>query len=407
MIKWQSGISGRTTCQIAELQMPLQIIDYNGLKQVEAGLPSQWYFDPAHHQIELKNLWHTNWLYVCREDALNSALSYQTYEIGDQNIVVLKTAEGEIRAFHNTCRHRGSVLCTKAQGKLKSKLITCPYHQWAYAADDGRLVKTTSFEEPARFDKADYSLFKVATKVWRGCIFISLNPDADWDTAGAFQRPPDTFKYFPMEEMVTGRTWRTTMACNWKTFWENFNECLHCPNVHPELTELVPLFSRRIVNPRDVPDWKDYEGSTDPKYRGGMAEGGETWSEDWSAQGHTIPSLTDEDLARGHTYCSSWPSVFIGGYPDHLRIVRMHPLGPEETELVVEWLWEPETLRSKNYDPEKVISFAKLVIEQDADASVLNQKGLHAAPFKHGVLMPEEYLLKVFHNWVKSGLKID
>ena len=274
-------------------------------------------------------------------------------------------------------------------------------------ADDGRLVKTTSFADPEGFSKSDYGLYDVAVRSWRGCIFIHFDRSADWDEAGAFQRPPLTFQNFPMEDMRLGHIWTTVIDCNWKTFWENFNECLHCPNVHPELVELVPLFSRRIINPKDVPDWPEYEDRKEAKYRGGMAEGGEAWSSDWSAQGNIIPSLTEEDLARGHTYCSSWPSVFMGGYPDHVRIVRMRPLGPEQTELVAEWLFTPDTLADENYDRENVIGFGKLVMEQDADVSVLNQKGLHAAPFEHGVLMPEEYILKYLHEWIRERVTAD
>ncbi|NNF79148.1 MAG: aromatic ring-hydroxylating dioxygenase subunit alpha [Rhizobiales bacterium] len=377
---------------------------YNGLKQAEPGLPATWYYDPDQHAREMKTLWRSNWLYVCRSDELNAALSYRTFEIGDQNIVIVRASDGSLNAFHNACRHRGSVLCIENSGQLKSKLLVCPYHQWSYAADNGDLVRTSSFTEPDGFSKADYPLFKVACAEWRGSIFIHLDPGAMFDEQDVFNRSAENFRNFPLETMVTGYTWKTRIACNWKTFWENFNECLHCPNVHPELVELVPLFTRRIINPKDVPDWQDHEGSTDPKFRGGMREGGETWSSDGSAQGHTISQLTPEDLERGHTYCSIWPNVFIGGYPDHVRIVRLHPVGPEETELTAEWLFLPETLGADDYDISNVVDFGKLVMEQDATACELNQKGLHAAPLEHGVLMPEEYVLKRFHTWVRDGV---
>ncbi len=378
---------------------------YNGLKTAEPGLPATWYYDPAQHSREIRSLWRTNWLYVCRSDALSTPLSYRTFEVGDQNIVIVRASDGALNAFHNACRHRGSVLCSAESGQLKSGLLVCPYHQWSYAAGSGELVRTSSFAEPDGFAKSDYPLFKVACAEWRGSIFINLNPEAEFEEVTVFSRSAENFRNFPLEEMVTGHTWQTVMACNWKTFWENFSECLHCPNVHPELVELVPLYTRRIINPKDVPDWQEHEDNDDPKYRGGMREGGETWSSDASAQGHIIPSLTPDDLARGHTYCSIWPNVFIGGYPDPVRIVRMHPLGPEATQLTAEWLFLPETLSAADYDISNVVDFGKLVMEQDAAACELNQKGLHAAPLQHGVLMPEEYVLQWFHTWVREGLE--
>ena len=125
---------------------------------------------------------------------------------------------------------------------------------------------------------------------------------------------------------------------------------------------------------------------------------------DGSAQGAAIRTLTPEDLARGHRYASSWPSVFIAGYADHVRTVRVRPLAPERTELVAEWLLPPESAASPDYDLSNVVDFAKQVMEEDAAACERNQRGLHAPPMSAGVLMPEEYLLKRFHDWVRAQL---
>ena len=378
--------------------------DYNALKQSEPALPARWYFDEAHFKRELKDIWQKSWVYVCRLNDLAEPFGYRTIEIGDQNIVVLRNEADGATAFHNSCRHRGSILCTERQGQLNSKLLVCPYHQWSYAADDGRLVKTSSFAEPDGFDKKDYPLFPVATGVWRGLVFINLDPDADWQEQSAFHREPANLDNYPLEDMVTVHTWRKVMACNWKTFWENFNECLHCPNVHPELSDLVPMYSRRIVNIRDVPDWEAHAGSNDPKYRGGLRDGGETWSMDGSAQGHAIAGLTPDELARGQTYGVALPGMFAGAYADHVRIVRMLPLSAEETELVAEWIVPPETAAASDYDISQIVDFAKLVMDQDLAACELNQRGLHAAPLEQGVLMPEEYHVKHFQDWVRERM---
>ena len=271
---------------------------YNALKQTEPSLPARWYYDHPHYAREMQEIWQKSWLYVCRAEVLSEPLSYRTLEIGDQSIVILRGSDRVLRAFYNTCRHRGSILCTEREGTLASKLLVCPYHQWSYAADDGRLVRTSSFDEPEGFDRSDYTLFSVAVGEWRGCVFINLDASAEWTGADAFNRTPENLANYPLEDMVVGHTWRTVMACNWKTFWENFNECLHCPNIHPELGKLVPLFTRRIVNFKDQPGWEDHTESGDPKYIGGLGNGVETWSMDGHAQGHVIPTLTDEDHAR-------------------------------------------------------------------------------------------------------------
>ncbi|MBI1386504.1 MAG: Rieske 2Fe-2S domain-containing protein [Rhizobiales bacterium] len=389
---------------MSERRIQEKDVEYNALKRAEPSLPASWYHDPAHHARELATIWRRGWLYVCRSTALAEPLCYRTLTVGDQNIVVLRDGQGVLKAFYNSCRHRGSLLCTQHEGRLKSKLLVCPYHQWSFAADDGRLVRTTSFSEPEGFSKGDYSLFPVALGEWRGSVFINLDANATFDARTVFQRDAENLANFPLEDLVVGHTWRTVMNCNWKTFWENFNECLHCPNVHPELVDLVPMYSRRIMLARDLPDWVEHQDDADPRYKGGMREGAETWSMDGRAQGRVIPSLSAADLARGHHYATIWPSMFIAGYPDHMRIVHMLPKGPEQTELVAEWLFPPETLADPDYDTTNVVDFAKLVMEQDAAVSELNQRGLHAAPFEQGVLMPEEYFVKRFQDWVRAEL---
>jgi Rieske 2Fe-2S family protein len=374
-----------------------------GLTETVPALPTRWYYDPQHYARELTAIWQRQWLYVCHGSEVAAPLSFRTLEVGDQNIVVLRDDHGELRAFHNSCRHRGSVLCTERQGSLKTKLLVCPYHQWSYAADSGRLVRTTSMAEPENFDKSRYGLFAVGVAEWRGCIFIHFDAKAEFGSH-VFGRSSERIANYPLEDMVVAHTWRKVMACNWKVFWENFNECLHCPNVHPELSALVPVYSRRISNPREALGWEDTIDDPDPKYRGGLRAGAETWSSDGSAQNHVMPSLTEEDLAAGQKYVSAYPGVFFGVYADHVRAVRILPAGPEQTEIVAEWLLPNVAATDPAYDRSKIVDFAILVMNQDAAASELNQKGLHAAPLESGVLMPEEHWVKQFHDWVRGAL---
>ena len=367
-------------------------------------LPADWYFDDTVYRRELAAIWQRSWVYVCHRSRLEKRRMFRTLTVGRQSLVVLRDDTGSLRAFYNTCRHRGTALCAQSSGTLASKLLVCPYHQWSYSIDDGRLINTSSFALPAGFNKADYPLYQAAVKEWRGCIFVNFKPDAVWDDEAVFQRSAAGLSHFPLEKMRCGHRWKKTVKCNWKSFWENFNECLHCPGVHPELVDLVPLYSRRIVSVKDIPGWEKHAHSDDPKYTGGLRPGAQTWSEDGSAQGRVISTLDRDDLATGQRYASAWPGLFIGAYADHVRTVRILPTQAEEMELCVEWLFEEETLNDARYDRNNVVSFARRVLEQDGRACELNQQGLHATPFKHGVLMPEEYWLHYFHEWVRAQL---
>ena len=89
---------------------------------------------------------------------------------------MLRDEQGELRAFHNTCRHRGSQLCRESEGRLKARLLTCPYHAWSYSLR-GELVRVPSKSLPEGFNKADYPLYPVALSLWRGFVFVNLSPE--------------------------------------------------------------------------------------------------------------------------------------------------------------------------------------------------------------------------------------
>ena len=358
--------------------------DFDGLKRATPSLPAAWYHDPAHFRAELEQVFYRNWLYVCHHSELVEARAFRRFDVGTQSLLLVRGDDGELRAFHNTCRHRGSELCAEASGRLARKLITCPYHQWSYALD-GRLLATTSLAEAPDFDKADYSLLEVPLEVWRGGVFVALD-DAPPDFSQGFVRGSDRIEHWPMAELVVARRWRKTLRCNWKVFWENFNECLHCPNVHPELVELVPIYGRRISYFRDEPGWAEHADDPDPRYRGGLRAGAATWSD------------------SGQSYFVSLPSLFIAAHADYMRTVRVLPLAPEATELEVEWLFAPATLARDDVDLADVYAFGERVLLQDAAASELNQRGLHARGFAHGVLMPEEHYVAAFHDWLRKRL---
>jgi Rieske 2Fe-2S family protein len=379
-----------------------QQVIYRGLKQPEAMLPAHYYFDPDHHRRELDAIWYRDWVYVCPSVSMPDPRCYRVYEIGDQSVLIVRDEDGSLRAFHNTCRHRGSQLCMGEEGRFKFKRIVCPYHNWAYKLD-GSLAATTSLATPEGFDPASLGLFPVHVDTWRGLVFVSLSDDPP-PLSAAMQRDPGRFDAWPIEDLVLGHRSVKTLACNWKGFWDNFNECLHCPNVHPSLVKLVPIYGRRISGRTEDPDYASHTDDADPKYQGGLRTGAESWSSDGQASPVPIPGLSEEHKALGQTYVVSWPSMFMVGHADYMRIVRMRPLGPEETEITAEWLFPEGAMDHPDFDLENITGFAKQVIAEDGAASELNQRGMHARPFTGGVLMPEEASLRDFRDWVLGRL---
>ena len=373
---------------------------YNGLRRAEPTLPAKAYWDAEEYQRDLDAIWYRDWLNVCREADIAAPLAFRTFRIGSQDVLVVRDENGVLRAFHNTCRHRGSQLCSAAEGGLKARLLTCPYHAWSYSLR-GDLVRVPSKSLPEGFDKADYPLYPVALSVWRGFVFINLSEEPGATAAKAFDRDSGDLGNWPLEDLVTGYVFSEVMNCNWKIFWENFNECLHCPGVHKHLSKLVPIYGRGLMARHDDPEWALHAANDAPEYAGGLRAGAETWSADGRAHGPHFPDLTDAERAAGQTYAMNLPSMFVVGHVDYVRTVRLLPLGPEQTQLTAEWLFLPEAL-SSGADLDNIVAFGRQVLEEDAAVCEINQRGLHSMRHEAGVLMPEEYDLHRFHEWVRD-----
>jgi Rieske 2Fe-2S family protein len=375
---------------------------YNGLTVHTEGLAADAYFEPARYDRELRRIWHRHWVYVCRSGAIARPREFRCFELGDQNILLVRGEDGVLRGFHNTCRHRGAALCTAESGMLRSSSIVCPYHAWVYDLE-GELKRTSSKRHADGFDVADYPLYAIHVREWRGFIFVSINAAAPVFEQ-LFDLPLERVDGWPLEELVIGHVLRKEIACNWKIFWENYNECLHCPGVHPQLSQLVPIYGRGLLEERDDPEWRAHATDADPKFKGGLREGAVTWSLNGQATAAAFPGLSPEDQRQGHLYLTGLPSVFIVAHLDYVRVVRLRPLGPERTELTVEYLFAPQTLASPAFDLCNVVDFTNRVMTEDADVCELNQRGLHALPHARGVVMPEEYVIREFHQWLDAEL---
>jgi len=376
---------------------------YPGLTAPVEALPASYYFDPAHHLLELHRIWYRNWIYVCRSSDVDAPRSFRTLELGDQSLLAVRGEDRVVRAFHNTCRHRGAALCRGSAGRFPSAGIVCPYHGWRYNLR-GELVQTSSRQPGDGFDVRDFPLYSLPVTEWNGFVFAALTATPP-PFAASVDLPLERLDAWELGSLAVGHRLSKTVQCNWKVFWENYNECLHCPGVHPRLAQLVPIFGRALLERRDDPSWQDHAADDDPKYGGGLRDGAESWSMDGQPVGVLFPRVSPGDRKAGHIYLTALPSVFIVAHADYVRVVRLRPLGPECTEMSIEFLFLPETLADSGRNIMSAIEFTNIVMSEDAEVCELNQRGLHALPHAAGVLMPEEYAVGQFQSWVRSELK--
>ncbi len=177
--------------------------------------------------------------------------NFLTLQIGKNPVLVIRGAEGQVHAFHNVCRHRGSRLCVSEKGKV-AKLV-CPYHQWTYELD-GRLLFAGT-EMGADFDMKEYGLKPIQVKTAGGYIFISLaeNPPAIDDFLATLEHYMEPYD---MENAKVAVQTTIREAANWKLVIENNRECYHCNGSHPELLKTL-LEWDDVTDPRASQAFKD------------------------------------------------------------------------------------------------------------------------------------------------------
>jgi Rieske 2Fe-2S family protein len=287
------------------------------------------------------------------------------------------------------------MLCTEPAGQLATRRIVCPYHQWSYTLQ-GRLVGVPFIGAANKLTDEDLSLYHVAVREWGGSVFVNLA----LGEIRPFEQTADPniheFDHWPLAELVTGHTFQTTIQCNWKIFWENYMECYHCPSVHPELCDLVPLYKQALSS-------KVVKTKKEPSSPGVRA-GAETWSMDGLIHIEKIADLSEEERILGYKFLTCLPTMFMVAHPDYVRIVSLLPLSPETTQLTAEWLFSPSTLHHPDFNLKNVTDFATLVMEQDARVCELNQRGLRAIPHRQGILVPHEAEVYHFQQWVRSEM---
>ncbi|MBV9620002.1 MAG: aromatic ring-hydroxylating dioxygenase subunit alpha, partial [Gammaproteobacteria bacterium] len=317
-------------------------------------------------------------------------------------VLLVRDEQEGLRAFHNTCRHRGAALCREDSGRFPAAGIICPYHAWRYSLR-GELLQTSSKQHGEGFALRDYPLYALPVREWQGFVFVALSADPP-PFAASFDLGLHRLDAWQLGGLAVGHRLQKTIRCNWKVFWENYNECLHCPGVHPRLAQLVPIFGRALLERRDDPAWQDHAQDEDPKYAGGLRAGAESWTLDGKAVGVPFPGLSAEDRKLAHIYLTSLPSVFIVAHVDYVRVVRLLPLGPELTHMSIEFLVLPQTLADPQCDLRRAIEFTDIVMSEDAEICEVNQRGLRSRAHAQGVLMPEEYAIQQFQDWVRSEL---
>ena len=283
----------------------------------DLSLPGWLYFDPEFFDAEKRAFLRAAPQVVCHESEIAEPGEWRTLEYLGESVIVIRGDDGDIRAFSNVCRHRGSRL-VDGQGGC-SKVLTCPYHAWSYARD-GRLVGVPHRQEYPGLQTDKLSLFPVALENWRGFLFITLEPGVPSvaEIMAPYEAEIEPYRFRELRALQQVRL--RPRALNWKTISDNYSDHLHIPVGHPGLTRLFGR-SYRI----EAKDWVD-------KMEGDLVEK-ESANPSERVYQHHLPRVDHlpESHQRKWHYYKLFPNVAFDIYPDQVDFMQFLPISATES----------------------------------------------------------------------------
>jgi choline monooxygenase len=298
------------------------------------------------------------------EARLRSPGAYVAEEVAGWPVFVVRGPEGELVGFHNTCPHRGGPLVWDGHGT--SKNLVCRYHGWAFGFD-GSLKQARDFgADPDCGQECRLSPIGVAT--WGGLVWVHLG-DAPIPLPRALGSFVGQCAEFPMEEFRFAHHQERVIACNWKTYADNYLEGYHIPLLHPELNREI--------------DVKGYRVEVFP-------------AEDYCL--HSAPAR-DGSINAGR-WLFRYPNLALNVYADGMNVERILPLGPDRTIVAYDFFFlDPDAP-----DIEETVKLSAVTLDQDQQICEAVQISLQAGLYRTGPLSPKH---EVALGWFQDRVRRD
>ncbi len=354
-------------------------------------LSPRLYTDPEVAAAEQELIFERTWQLAGHVGALPGPGSYITATAGTQPVLVVRDENGELRAYRNICRHRGSRLLS-GDGQCKGA-IRCRYHGWTYRFDGSLIGVPEGLAFGERLDKSTLGLLPVRVEEFCGLVFFNIDPHATplADLLGDLPERLERYRVPTLESFAPGNG---TQPANWKVVADNYIEGYHIPIAHPGLMRML--------------DYKRYDVEVHPHYVWFEAPMRDKPSSNrlermYSKLVTTMPGLTEEDL-RVWRYVFIYPNTTIDLYPDQVNTWQMNPDGVARTRDVF------GAYRTHGADPRTKAAqwlnqkLNNLVLDEDIDLVDNVQQGLQTRGYECGPLSRREDAVAWFADRVRADL---
>lgn len=342
-------------------------------------LPASWYTDPAIFALEQERIFGRSWQYVCLTEDLRRPGDFITAQAGKAPIVILRDDAGQLKAFVNVCRHRGSHLVQELRGNRKA--IQCGYHAWTYGLDGG-LRSAPGSDGETGFDPQAFSLFPAGVGTWGPFVFASPKADPP-PIESILGTLPGLVEATGLDPSRIRRRDRREyeIAANWKVVIDNYLECYHCPTAHPAFCDLLDVAQYQVE------EYEYFSTQTAPERKTRRKR----------------PYEVGEGVTEGF-YAYLWPNFTVNIYPGpgNVSLNLFIPIDAGHTRAIFDYCFVQEV------SDEVVTEFASFVDQvQREDRALCEsvQVGLSSGVFDQGTLMlSKERALRHFQKLVYKSV---
>lgn len=384
-------------------------------------LEADFYLSPAIFDMDMEEIFGRHWIFVAVEPDIPEPGDYLAVDVGRHSVVLVRDDDGQVRAYHNVCRHRGARLCAQPQGSVGN--LVCSYHQWTYTLN-GKLAYAEHMGDG--FDKSLYSLKPVRVESLSGLIFICLDPEAPSDFGVMREQVEPYLRPHQIRNCKVAAQIDIIEDCNWKLTLENNRECYHCAVNHPELT--VSLFEFGFgyqPSPSNAEQMEHFERISAERCREWEAAGlpsAELEALDGCVTGYRVRRLPLDLAGESQTLdgnaasskllgtlarrdlggLSLWtqPNAWFHLMSDHIVAFSALPLGPERTLVRTRWLVHKDAVENVDYHVDNLTAVWRATNAQDRALVELSQQGVRSPAYQPGPYSPfTESLVDKFCNW--------
>jgi choline monooxygenase len=360
-------------------------------------LPNDWYTSPELYELEQRTLFREVWHCVGARDQVAQPGQYFTCEIANEQVVVSRGGDGELRAMSNVCLHRGGPV---AVGSGKRNAFQCPYHGWMFELD-GRVRRTQGMDGTEDFEPERMRLPQFQVGEWGPSVWVALEPKVSLDVWLAEVTPRLTNYRLDEMRFAGGRSWR--IACNWKLYVDNYMEGYHIPFIHPGLAQsLSPtVYTYQLGTYSN----EQYGGEPHPRGPGSRVAGILGGTQEFRQLKPPPPGL-DESERAGYYFHWVFPLATINFMPDAMLMFSIKPIAPEITESRFLW-WFPEpTSFQDRLLQGAIVNFGHLVNTEDYEICQQAQRGMRSSVYRQGRYAAEqEVCLHHFHRLLAGAMQ--